>query len=559
MNPDRSASPPTAGAPRPEPPFGTGQVRAGDLLAGRYRLLAPIANGGMAQVWRAEDSVLGRLVAAKVLHPHLAADQAFLLRFRREAIAAARLSHRSIVAIFDTVSDGNVEAIIMELGEGRTMRAVLDQSGPLPLVDVIEIGIQISEALAEAHRGGVVHRDIKPSNILLCPDRRVMVTDFGIAKAGEDTDLTVTGTLLGTAKYLSPEQVLGDDVDPRSDLYSFGVVLYEALAGRPPFRAETDAATALARLHQNPRPLTEYRSDLPPALVAIVDRLLARNPDDRPRRALDVRVALAAVALPSGPAPLAVDDATRSLTPAGPAAGKATAERVAEVPRGPVGTDLDDDVDDEGFLRSERAWIVPTLILGALAGALALAAVLITRPPTDPAAETGGTGDGVSLAPFDELVDPAVAALRSVDRVELGGDGSENDDQLALAYDGDSDTMWRSDTYASPPFGGLKPGIGVIVDLAGRAILDEIELETASEGWSATFYVGDDFSGPIETWGDPVAGGERYGDGRESFDLAGARGTQIMIWITDPGLAPDRGDPDDQDDIRFELAEVVVS
>ncbi len=159
MNPDRIASPPTTSAPSPETPFGTGQVRAGDLLAGRYRLLAPIANGGMAQVWRAEDTVLGRLVAAKVLHPHLAADQAFLLRFRREAIAAARLSHRSIVAIFDTVSDGNVEAIIMELGEGRTMRAVLDQSGPLPLGDVIEIGIQIAEALAEAHRGGVVHRE----------------------------------------------------------------------------------------------------------------------------------------------------------------------------------------------------------------------------------------------------------------------------------------------------------------------------------------------------------------------------------------------------------------
>lgn len=182
------------------------QLTSGSLLAGRYRLVSPIATGGMAQVWRAEDTVLGRHVAAKVLHPHLATDQAFLLRFQREAIAAARLSHRSIVQIFDTVSDSGTEAIIMELLEGRTMRAVLDESGPLPVRDIIDIGVQISEALTEAHRGGVVHRDVKPSNILLCPDRRVMVTDFGIAKAGEDTDLTVTGTLLGTAKYLSPNR-----------------------------------------------------------------------------------------------------------------------------------------------------------------------------------------------------------------------------------------------------------------------------------------------------------------------------------------------------------------
>ncbi len=275
------------------------RAKPGYLVGNRYELISPVASGGMAQVWQAVDRILNRRVAVKILHPHLAGDRGFLLRFRREAVAAARLSHPSVVSIYDTVSADGLEAIVMEFIEGRTLREVLDTAGPFSPLDARDLGLQVAEALDAAHRGGVVHRDIKPSNIMLCADRRVMVTDFGIAKAGEDTDLTVTGTLLGTAKYLSPEQVRGDAADARSDLYALGVVLYEALAGRAPFKGETDAATALIRLHEDPPPLAGFRADAGEALTSVIHRLLQRDPADRFQRALDVRAALSGLSDPT--------------------------------------------------------------------------------------------------------------------------------------------------------------------------------------------------------------------------------------------------------------------
>ncbi|MEZ5408389.1 MAG: protein kinase [Acidimicrobiales bacterium] len=267
-------------------------VGPGTRLGGRYELRRPLASGGMAQVWVGLDTVLDRQVAVKVLHPHLATDTSFVARFRREAVASARLSHPSIVAVFDTVSGNGVEAMVMELIEGRTLRALLDDVGALPIDEVLHVGISIASALDEAHRAGIVHRDIKPANIMVATDHRVLVTDFGIAKAGTDADLTVTGTLLGTAKYLSPEQVTGSNIDPRSDLYSLGVLLFEALTGNVPFKADTDAATALARLHQDPPQLRSLRPNVPPELEAIVAKLMARNPDDRFSRASAVQEAL---------------------------------------------------------------------------------------------------------------------------------------------------------------------------------------------------------------------------------------------------------------------------
>ena len=200
--------------------------RSGSVLAGRYRFERRLAVGGMAEVWEAHDQVLDRPVAIKVLHPHLAGDQTFVERFRREAIAAARLTHPSIVAIYDThSSDDGDEAIVMELVRGISLRRHLDDEGRLPAAEAVHIATRVAEALETAHRAGLVHRDIKPANILLCDDERVMVADFGIAKV-TDADHTTEGTVLGTAKYLAPEQVQGTAVDARTDLYSLGIVLY---------------------------------------------------------------------------------------------------------------------------------------------------------------------------------------------------------------------------------------------------------------------------------------------------------------------------------------------
>ncbi len=285
-------------------------------LGDRYELKAPIASGGMAQVWSAADTVLDREVAIKILHPHLATDDAFVERFRREAVAAASLSHSSIVSIFDTISQNGLEAIVMELIEGRTLRAILDDIGAMPAVDVVHFGIQIASALDEAHRAGIVHRDIKPANIMICPDRRVMVTDFGIAKAGGDADLTQTGTLLGTAKYLAPEQVSGSPIDPRSDLYALGVVMFEALTGTVPFKANTDAATALARLHQDAPPVRSLRPNVSTELAEIVNRLMARDPNRRYPRARVLRDTLMRItSANAGPG----EDEVTSQAPAGSA------------------------------------------------------------------------------------------------------------------------------------------------------------------------------------------------------------------------------------------------
>ncbi|HEY2998550.1 MAG TPA: protein kinase, partial [Acidimicrobiales bacterium] len=237
--------------PPPSGPSQAAGVTAGALLGGRYRLDEMLASGGMAQVWLGTDEVLRRAIAVKILHHHLAADETFVTRFRHEAIAVARLSHPSIVNVYDTCSDGGVEAIVMELVRGQTLRHRLDEGAVDPWV-AANIAAQVAGALSVAHAAGLVHRDIKPANILLSQDGRVKVGDFGIAKAAESADLTQEGSFLGTAKYLAPEQVEAKHIDGRTDLYSLGVVLYEMLCGRVPFEGDSSSATALARLHGDP-------------------------------------------------------------------------------------------------------------------------------------------------------------------------------------------------------------------------------------------------------------------------------------------------------------------
>ncbi|MGH8922322.1 MAG: protein kinase domain-containing protein, partial [Actinomycetes bacterium] len=247
------------------------QIQAERRLGGRYRLRQPIAVGGMAEVWEGYDETLSRPVAVKVLKTHLAADDSFRERFRREAITAARLVHPNVVATFDTGLDAGTAFIVMELVRGWTLRELLSERGPLPPALAVVITDQIADALGYAHRSGLIHRDVKPANVLLCDDDasmpRVKVADFGIAKATEqlDLDLTQTGMLIGTPKYLSPEQVDGREPDARADLYALGVVLFEMLAGRAPFTAQTDLAVALAHLQELPPLVGSLRPGISPA------------------------------------------------------------------------------------------------------------------------------------------------------------------------------------------------------------------------------------------------------------------------------------------------------
>ncbi len=251
------------------------------VLANRYELLSHLARGGMADVFEARDTLLGRRVAVKMLHSQYATDEAFVRRFRREAQAAANLSHPNIVGIFDWGQEAGTYFIVMELVEGKSVRDVLKE-GPLLPRRAVEIASEVASALTVAHRAGVVHRDIKPGNIMLTKDGMVKVTDFGIARAWDDSsELTKTGAVIGTATYFSPEQAQGVPADERSDLYSLGVVLYEMLCGHPPFSGESPVSVAYQHVSAAVSAPSTINSDVTPDLDRIVLHALDKNPAAR--------------------------------------------------------------------------------------------------------------------------------------------------------------------------------------------------------------------------------------------------------------------------------------
>jgi len=254
------------------------------ILNDRYEMQQRIGRGGMADVYLARDILLDRLVAIKVLFPEYATDPAFVERFRREAQSAANLNHPNIVSVYDWGRSNNTYFMAMEYVPGRTLAEALHDVGQITAMKAAEVGIEVAAALSFAHRGNVVHRDIKPGNILIGSNGQLKVADFGIARAlgsAADSSLTQVGAVMGTAAYLSPEQAQGGQPDPRSDLYSLGIVLYEMVGGRVPFSGDNPVSIAYKQVHEAPQPLNQLASDVPRAFEAIVARLLAKDPDLR--------------------------------------------------------------------------------------------------------------------------------------------------------------------------------------------------------------------------------------------------------------------------------------
>lgn len=252
------------------------------ILARRYELQELIGGGGMADVYKAQDKLLDRAVAVKILHQQYANDAEFVEKFRREATAAAKLAHPNIVNIYDVGEDGGSQYIVMEYVSGPTLKEVIQQKGCLEPIEAVRIAKEIASALESAHRNNLVHCDIKPHNILVMPDGHIKVTDFGIARAVSASTMTYSGSVMGSVHYFSPEQAKGTVITTKSDVYSLGVVLYEMLTGQLPFNGETSVSIALKHLQEEPVPIRQLNPSIPPVLEAIVQKAMSKDPADRP-------------------------------------------------------------------------------------------------------------------------------------------------------------------------------------------------------------------------------------------------------------------------------------
>lgn len=505
-----------------------GPAIAGHTIAGRYRLDEPVGSGGMATVWSGTDLVLNRRVAIKVLHPHLRADPAYVVRFRNEATRAARVAHPGVVAVYDTAADDTAEAIVLEFVDGITLREHLDTEGRLPVRDVVELGVDLFDALDAAHRVGLIHRDIKPANILIAFDGTVKIADFGIAKGAEDGELTRDGTVIGTASYLAPEQLTAENVDARSDLFSTSVVLYEALCGTLPHRGDTETARALARLHQEPVPPSRLIDDVPPALDRALMSGLEREPAQRPNSAVAFRDLLAAVRIPTSPA-LDSDDpipaVRREITIERPVddishrtpTGRTRTGRGSRESRGPR-------------RRPKGTTVVLTVLIG---GALVLLVLLaVARGSSD----TSTTAPPATVAP----VPPATGAVAIVAATPFDpqgtGDKKENNPASHSMIDGDPATEWTTEGYQQRTF-GTKAGVGVLLTLPTRSRLQRLEIDTPTQGWSGQIFVLPGTAAPNDVPANPVATVSRAA-GNQRVELAGRAGASVLLWITDLGNGP---------------------
>jgi tRNA A-37 threonylcarbamoyl transferase component Bud32 len=471
----------------------------GTLLRDRYRLEERIGSGGMSTVYRAFDETLERWVAIKVLHHTMEDDPVQLERFRREARTVARLSHPHVVTVIDAGEDDGHPFIVFEYVDGDTLKGLIKKIGPLPVVEAVAYAIEIGRGLMAAHAERLVHRDVKPQNVLIDPDGRAKVTDFGISRSLDADGLTATGRVLGTTDYVAPEQALGEDVTEQSDVYSLGICLFEMLTGAVPFTAESQVGVAMKHVRDPLPDVQALRPEMSAALAAIVERSTAKEVRNRYADAAEM-----------------VEDLEQALAIEAARAGATNGEATSVLRALPSGTG---EIAPRRLRRRPHpVWMGVAITLLAAA---VVAVLLLVRP-------TGSDEAPEAAAPAPIR---AVNLVAAKDFDPPPGSGEEHAEEVRNAIDGDRATAWSTESYNGGNL-GVKPGVGLYVSADTPVAAKEIEILSSTPGWSAQVYAAPTPGATLADWGRPVA--RVRGSARETVPLrlpAGQRFRSYLIWI----------------------------
>jgi len=488
--------------------------QVGTLLSGRYRLDAKIGAGGMSTVYRAFDTVLERQVAIKLLHREIAADEDQLERFRREARAVAQLNHPHVVGVIDAGEAPppdepvfgepvGMPYIVFEYVEGETLKDRIRRQRRLPVPEAVAYAIEIARALQAAHDRRIVHRDVKPQNVLIDEEGTAKVTDFGIARSLAEEGLTADGRVLGTTDYVSPEQALGRDVGPQSDLYSLGIVLYEMLTGDVPFHGENQVAVAMKHVREELPDVQLRRPEVSSALAAVVDRATAKDLDRRYRTDAELIRDLEDV--------LAIETAR---------SGQATGEATAVLRTLPPGA------------RQRLPWRVlhPARIVAFLALIGAVAAVAAVLMATKERAERG-TGSR-NVTPPPGLRSVSIGQSRANDFDPFGGDGEHSLEAKAVV-DQDTRSTWSTERYQGGTLNG-KPGVGIYVDAKPGVAARAMDVISPTRDWRGAIYAAPNGPPPsrLDGYTRLASIEQRKTRTRVRLDTRGRRYRYYLVWIT---------------------------
>jgi eukaryotic-like serine/threonine-protein kinase len=479
----------------------------GTVLSGRYRLEAKLGSGGMSTVYLARDETLDRPVAVKVMHREMSEQEDQLQRFRQEARAVAKLTHPNVVSVIDAGEDGGYPYIVFEYVKGETLKQRINRVGALDTQEAIAYAIEVARGLGIAHARNMVHRDIKPQNVLIDEEGRAKLTDFGISRQLEQDGVTATGRVLGTTDYVAPEQAMGKAVDPRSDIYSLGVVLYEMLVGQVPFHADSQVGVAMKHVNEELPDVQRRRPEASAAVALVVERATAKDPAERYQTIAEM-----------------IDDLETALEVEAARAGSTTGEATSVLEAVPP---------PQRKLSGGARWSWAAIAILLLVGGGALLAVQLIS--------NGGFGGGGA----DKGKGGTVSVSGATD-YDPEGDGEEVGSKVELAADGDpTGTAWETEHYDSETFEGTKtgpdPGVGVYVTATSPATPKKMIVRTPTPGWDAQVFAAP--AGPpsdIAGWDEPV-GEVSEAESTQEIDLAIRQpSTYFLLWFTKASPARDQ-------------------